>query len=301
VAAATVPGLTFLHGDQSGETIALAADGSWIAGRSAEADIVIRDDTVSRKHIRIFHARDGVWLRDLGSRNGTQVNGRRVDRHRLSEGDRITVGANLLRYERTAAAKSDRKVRAEDSSGRSMSGSVQDIPLADVLQWLATSRKTGTLKVEGSREGQLFLRDGMVFSATIDGAKGLHPEKALLRMLAWDDGLFELDSHLPEDLETEEIAPSLNQVLMEAARQADELAHLAESNAVPDQLVELAFPPETAWKELEPEELDLVQELASGKDWQKVLDSSRDSDVDLTRRVIKLHQKGVVRFEPESD
>ena len=295
MAVANIPVLTFVHGTQQGESVPLGAEGSWIAGRSAEADVVIRDDTVSRKHLRIYHAHGGLWLRDLGSRNGTHVNGHKVARHRLIEGDRITVGANLLRVE-MAPASARTRIRPDESAGRSMSGSLQDIPLADVLQWLATSRKSGTLKLEGTHDGQLFMRDGMVVSATIDGSTELRPEKALLRMLAWTDGLFELDSTQVPGPGDEALAPSLNQLLMEAARQADELAHLAQKHALPKGDVALVFPPRTPWRTLDPLEIDLVQTLAGGTSFQRHLDTSPESDVDLVRRVVGLAQKGVVHY-----
>ena len=70
--------LHFLHGKYAGEEYPLGPDESYIAGRSPEADIVLADDTVSRKHARFYRSRDLVWVRDLGSRNGTRVGGQPV-------------------------------------------------------------------------------------------------------------------------------------------------------------------------------------------------------------------------------
>jgi|SRR5579875_2506092 len=62
-------------------------------GRGRDNSIVLDDMLVSRQHVRITADADGLVLEDLGSRNGTYVNGRRVERTHLSEGDRIGIGA----------------------------------------------------------------------------------------------------------------------------------------------------------------------------------------------------------------
>jgi hypothetical protein len=70
----------------------------FVVGRGAEADLRLPDTGVSRRHAEL-HLQDGaVTLVDLSSTNGTTVNGRRVDRARLTDGDRIGVGATVLVY-----------------------------------------------------------------------------------------------------------------------------------------------------------------------------------------------------------
>ena len=68
-------------------------------GRSEENTIALpADEFASARHARIEPLRDGVWIVDLGSTNGTSVNGRRIDgRERLSEGDVIRIGDTELR------------------------------------------------------------------------------------------------------------------------------------------------------------------------------------------------------------
>ncbi|HVH97109.1 MAG TPA: DUF4388 domain-containing protein [Enhygromyxa sp.] len=304
MASSEIPVLTFVSGTKPGEAFPLGPEGtSWVAGRSNDADLVLPDDTVSRKHARIYSARGALWLRDLGSRNGTLVNGRSVAHHRLRPGDRITIGASLLRVDvvplerlERDKAQRDKASNEEMSSGRSMSGSIQDIPLADVLQWLATSRKTGTLRVRGSSVGELFLRQGRVYYARIQGSPGLKPEKALLRMMGWRDGTFELDSAVLEPPSGEELSVGLEHILMEAARVQDELAHLAERQNIPERAIELVVPSRKRWRELGPEQLDLVQAVAEGHDWPTILDRLDADDVALTRTAVELHKAGVIRY-----
>lgn len=67
-------------------------------GRLSECDVVVNDSGASRRHAQIRTA-DGVsTITDLGSTNGTKVNGRDVQSAPLSNGDRITVGATQIEY-----------------------------------------------------------------------------------------------------------------------------------------------------------------------------------------------------------
>ena len=70
-----------------------------VLGRSREADIVIQDPNVSRRHAELRRDEGGWQVVDLGSTNGIKVNGRRVDHHPLSPGDQITLGVTDLTFE----------------------------------------------------------------------------------------------------------------------------------------------------------------------------------------------------------
>ena len=85
----------------SGEERALDARALTI-GRDAANDIPLADDDFSSaRHARVEPRRDGVWVSDAGSTNGTFVNGGRLSKpRRLSPGDVIRVGSTDLRYER---------------------------------------------------------------------------------------------------------------------------------------------------------------------------------------------------------
>jgi len=71
-------------------------------GRGAQNDLTLdSDDFASARHARIEPRRDGVWVEDVGSTNGTYVNGARITKPRvLRPGDVIRVGSTDLRYER---------------------------------------------------------------------------------------------------------------------------------------------------------------------------------------------------------
>ena len=70
-----------------------------VLGRSREADIVLQDPNVSRRHAELRRGDEGWQVVDLGSTNGIKVNGRRVDHQPLRPGDQITIGVTDLTFE----------------------------------------------------------------------------------------------------------------------------------------------------------------------------------------------------------
>ena len=71
-------------------------------GRGPQNDLALDgDEFASVRHVRIEPRRDGVWVEDVGSTNGTYVNGERLGQpRRLKAGDVVRVGQTDLRYER---------------------------------------------------------------------------------------------------------------------------------------------------------------------------------------------------------
>jgi hypothetical protein len=79
-----------------------------VIGRSRDCDLRISDLNASRRHAELQKDGDGYWIVDLGSMNGTQVNGRPVDRQRLEDGDRITLGSTEIVFGRKSAVRDRR-------------------------------------------------------------------------------------------------------------------------------------------------------------------------------------------------
>jgi pSer/pThr/pTyr-binding forkhead associated (FHA) protein len=84
-------------GGRSGEAFNLSGERMTI-GRSPEAEIFLDDVTVSRNHALLVRRRDGLYIDDLGSLNGTYVNRGRIESHRLQNGDELQVGKYKLTY-----------------------------------------------------------------------------------------------------------------------------------------------------------------------------------------------------------
>ncbi len=83
--------LTVETGPQAGLTYVLGP-GETLVGRGGDADIFLGDVTVSRHHARLTAEEDRLALEDLGSTNGTYVNGERAERADLEAGDELIIG-----------------------------------------------------------------------------------------------------------------------------------------------------------------------------------------------------------------
>jgi pSer/pThr/pTyr-binding forkhead associated (FHA) protein len=84
-------------GGRAGESFTIDQDRMSI-GRTPDAAVFLDDVTVSRNHALLVHRADGYYIDDLGSLNGTYVNRRRIESHKLSDGDEIQVGKFKLSY-----------------------------------------------------------------------------------------------------------------------------------------------------------------------------------------------------------
>jgi pSer/pThr/pTyr-binding forkhead associated (FHA) protein len=84
-------------GGRAGEVFNVVGERMTI-GRSPEAEVFLDDVTVSRNHALLVRRRDGLYIDDLGSLNGTYVNRRRIESHKLQPGDELQVGKYKLTY-----------------------------------------------------------------------------------------------------------------------------------------------------------------------------------------------------------
>ncbi len=83
------------------------AAGENVVGRDRNADVSIDDSTISRRHARIRIAGKGATIEELGSKNGTFVQGKKIEKpRRLSDGDRIQVGSIVLTFREFSPEKS---------------------------------------------------------------------------------------------------------------------------------------------------------------------------------------------------
>lgn len=87
--------LEIIEGPDLGQTFVLQ-EGDVFIGRHAQCDLVLHDPEVSRRHLKITSEENGWLLDDLGSTNGSFVNGQRITHQMTAPGDRIQVGQSTL-------------------------------------------------------------------------------------------------------------------------------------------------------------------------------------------------------------
>jgi hypothetical protein len=299
--------LRFISGKYQGGEFPLRMNREIIIGRSSDLDMVLVEDMVSRRHAKISSTDNDVYIQDMGSTNGTFVNGEKIaGRAQLAEGDRILVGTSIIKVvgvegavAQQTEAEARRRLEAgaqqrQQTQGRPMSGVIEEIPLPDLLQLLSTSRKSGVLTVNhGVSIGKIYLRKGQIYFATINDDFAVSPQKAIYRMLTWATGTFELEPSVEMQV-MEEIQESTEGLLMEGVRQLDEFRNL--QKALPPLGSPLAVPTPLAGKlrDLTPSELDTFQLVLDHGQLQKVLDNFPGTDLDAAQNIISLMKREFV-------
>ena len=291
--------LKFVSGKYQGGQFRLSPETDIIIGRATDVDMVVVEDMVSRRHALISTKGGKVTLRDLGSTNGTFLNGERVGREpvEVKEGDRILIGSSVLKLVAYNASEPAHAQRSEDSFEdrhttvsitRHMTGAIEEIPLPDLLQLLSNSRKSGVLVIHsGPREGRIYMKDGQVSFAIIDNNFEVGPEKSFYRIMRWNSGTFELLP--PDDSEfMTEIQESTSGLIMEAMRLLDEINRLGDRKPDVRDIYALAHPMTPPLRDLSPEQLDVLQAVHNHGKIGVVLDKVPHDDLVIYESLIYL-------------
>ena len=214
--------------------IKLAARGSIIVGRSRTCGLALPGADASRRHAEILGTGKGFRLRDLGSTNGTFVNGERVEEVELRPGDRIQIGGGTITFCRVEAdvdgdstaheAKTvifERPVPSEGDvteRGEAFHGVLAEIPPYAVLQILEMGRKTGLLAIDAEAGlGRLWLRDGAPIHAETKDQSGFD---AAMTLVGATSGRFAFTPQFDSPDPT--IDASITELLLESSRLIDE-------------------------------------------------------------------------------
>lgn len=293
--------LRFISGKYQGGEFPLPEDGEIVIGRSSELEMVLVEDMVSRRHAKISVESGDIFLEDLGSTNGSFVNGEKITRTRLAEGDRILIGTSIIKVVASdgsasvhdAKAKMDAAVSsARPSAASTMTGSIAEIPLPDLLQLFSASKKTGVLQITTENDvGSIYLEDGMVQFAVVNGDESVPPEKAFYRVLVWDKGTFDLLPKVERTFPTE-IKSSIEGLLMEGMRQLDEMTRLGDALPSLKSRVSVPSPLEKPLRDATPEELDVIQLALNHNTLVDMMNHAGRPDPEVAEVVVALLEKG---------
>ncbi|MCU0687548.1 MAG: DUF4388 domain-containing protein [Polyangiaceae bacterium] len=292
--------LRFISGKYQGGEVILTPAKEIVVGRSSDLEMVLVEDMVSRRHARIYWENEQIQIEDLGSTNGTFVNGEKVRRANLKEGDRVLIGTSILKVVAAEPGVAE-NARPQDlesvasrqrtSQVRTMSGAIDEIPLPDLLQLLASSKKSGVLIIRTETDvAKIYLRKGVLYYALINDLTEVAPLKTLFRLLTWQKGLFDLEP-AEEGTFANEIETSVPELLMEGLRQLDEFNSLQKVLPDPNARIGPPTPIEAPLRELSHEELDTFQLALNHGTVQGVLNNSASLDLDTAQVLQKLFKK----------
>lgn len=126
--------LKVLRGASTGKEVEIRGPRFFI-GRSPECNLRANSDAISRRHCAITVGESDVTIKDLGSRNGTYVNGTRIDgEHRIKMGDQLRVGPLEFLVTHAAAARQTEKAPSAPDPGSAVSNDDEMAGL--VSDWL---------------------------------------------------------------------------------------------------------------------------------------------------------------------
>ena len=320
--------LKFISGKYQGGEFALDKDQELIIGRSSELEMVLIEDMVSRHHAKITTTNDEIYIEDLGSTNGTFVNGEKITKCKLKEGDRILIGTSIIKlvYEEfdssvsravpephaeerpipsLASSAGARRVaqQGHTSPGAAqsgvLSGSIDILPLPDLLQLFGSSKKTGGLFITtpGGTEGCIYLREGRVYGAVINHNFDVPVEKSCYRMMSWTSGNFLLDTTATYEFE-HPINETVESMLMEAMRIIDETHAIGDDVPAYDAIFRIDLPLKPKLRDLSPEQLDIFQIALVNPSMESILNASEMDDIETTKAVVHLIRNGYLVVEP---
>jgi len=200
-------------------------------GRGRDCELVLITDSASRRHAEVYPEGAEFYVRDLGSKNGTYLNGERLERAlELRPGDRIGVGScaiTFCRIEGTLAgflsdpAGHETVVFSRQSLAREVfRGELAEIPIFVVLQMLEMGHKSGMLEVAtDAGPARLWLTDGQPVHAETEKDRGMD---AALAIVGATRGAFQFGA--AEQPPAHSLVGSMTELLLEASRQIDESA-----------------------------------------------------------------------------
>lgn len=92
------------------------SEGAWVLGRRPECDVVLTEVTVSGRHAQVKGCGDHVLVTDLGSTNGTWLNGNKIEHARVNPGDELRLGHQVLQLKVAQPSESNQKPTARTLS-----------------------------------------------------------------------------------------------------------------------------------------------------------------------------------------
>jgi len=137
--------LKVLDGAKKGAKVAVKKN-EFLIGRSQDCHLCVGSNAVSRKHCRLTRGDNKVAVEDLGSRNGTLVNGKKIgEQVELKSGDELTVGPLKFLVTISTGIKNEKKPQVNsvaEAAERAADASLSDIAEDDISRWLLGSGKT---------------------------------------------------------------------------------------------------------------------------------------------------------------
>jgi pSer/pThr/pTyr-binding forkhead associated (FHA) protein len=295
--------LRFLSGKHQGSEYVLDDPTTITVGRSSESDLMLIEGMVSREHAKFELASGKLTITDIGSTNGTFVNGERVRSRQLDEGDRVLIGTTILKVvfsrlpvgTKPPPPPSSRDLDDIQTQDRDkMAGSLEEVGVPELLEMFGSSRQRLILELEsGGEVANITIADGRVLDCKNRKLQKAPALKCVLRTLGYTRGSFSVRTFrapkkpYPLDIPIPEL-------LVDGLFKLDELQVLRQRLPDGGELV-LAKPLVASLSALEERDLDTLQLAHNHGGVNEVLDNSTETDLDAAKRLLTLIDGGYLR------
>jgi len=142
--------LVIAEGKEAGREFVFEQE-SVLIGRTSDCDVVLYDPGVSRKHARIFSEATSYFVEDMGSSNGTKVNGSIIKKKQLADGDAISLGPVVFNFAGLSLVEDSTEGGADPNAG----GSTRIVSASDVAAAKRSKGKGSALAPEGANTDEL--------------------------------------------------------------------------------------------------------------------------------------------------
>lgn len=318
------PYLVISNGEPSRRQIPLEGNKKYIVGRDQTADITLPEKKISRRHasIKWDAHQNTIWFEDLHSLNGSFVNGEVVTHPvSLKDGDEIHIGsfymilhgfnmdAEIIELNESDERNPDHtdsthlKQIDDSTGGRLITGKLKDLSLPDLLQMLATTKKSGLLVISKFKQmapptdyqsdqfGVILMNEGLVTHCRY----GSHlDDEAFRELLSFETGYFVL--YPPPKVPTPEtMSMPVEMLLLDSLRRLDESkANRVRLNSRDTLTVNL----DKALTQLGAEELQVFQLVWKHKRVEDILKHSPYTQDETQNLFQKLLQKDFIHKKP---
>jgi hypothetical protein len=294
--------LRFLSGKSQGSEYVLADTMEVVVGRSGEVDLILVEGMVSRRHARFLMRESELTVEDLGSTNGTFVNGVKIGERRLIEGDRVLIGTTILKVKFTQAPLGTRpppppaKKSQEDVTANRyrVSGDLEEVSVPELLEMFSGSGREAVIELESVHgTASVTVGGGCVQECRLDTLPDAPAAKAVLRVMGWGRGEFTVKPYAkPEEARLD---VPVKELLVDGLFKLDELEVLRQRLPDPGATLLLAKPMQAPLSALDEADLDMLQSAHNVGEIDTVIDASHETDLEAAKRLLALFDGGYLR------
>jgi pSer/pThr/pTyr-binding forkhead associated (FHA) protein len=294
--------LRFLSGKHQGSEYVLDDPTELVVGRSGDVGLILVEGMVSRRHASFRLEAGKLGVEDLGSTNGTFVNGDKIRQRDLRQGDRVLIGTTILKVvfsqlplgTKPPPPRSRPKDDIVTADRNGMSGRLDEVAVPELLEMFGSARQRLILEIDSPRgAARVWISAGRVLDCRINELEDAPALKCMLRILGYEQGSFTVSRFkAPEEVRLDRPIPEL---LVDGLFKLDETTVLRQRLPPDDERLVMAKPMVSLLSALDEATLDLLQLAHNLGVVDAILDATPQTDLEASNRLLTLVDRGYLR------